>query len=108
MFKVSNLSEMIGGWIIGDFTPSLMRSADFEIGIKFYAKGTKEDRHEHRVAKEITVIVEGVVKMNGETFREGDIIEIDPGISTDFEALEATKTVVVKTPSVPNDKYMVK
>jgi quercetin dioxygenase-like cupin family protein len=36
----------------------------------------------------------------------GDIIVIDPNESTAFEALEDTLTVVVKTPSVAGDKYI--
>jgi hypothetical protein len=35
----------------------------------------------------------------------GTIVHLQPGESTDFEALEATLTVVVKRPSVKGDKY---
>lgn len=44
--------------------------------------------------------------MNGTEYGEGDIIRIDTGKATDFEALEDTITVVVKRPSVAEDKYI--
>ena len=44
--------------------------------------------------------------MNSIEYSEGDIIQIDPGDSTDFEVIEDTITVVVKQPSVKGDKYL--
>jgi quercetin dioxygenase-like cupin family protein len=101
-----NLKDMIGGWFVGDFEPSVLKTKDFEVGVKKYAAGDKEDRHVHKVATEFTVIVSGKVKMNSVVHSEGDIVTIDPNVSTDFEALEDTVTIVVKTPSVSGDKYI--
>jgi hypothetical protein len=44
--------------------------------------------------------------MNGETFHHGDIVMLEPGEPTDFEALTDVTTVVVKMPSVIGDKYL--
>ena len=44
--------------------------------------------------------------MNDAHYGPGDIIMIEPGEATDFEALSDVTTVVVKTPSVAGDKYL--
>lgn len=104
--KKFNLDDMIGGWFVGDFNPSLIKQSEFEVAIKRYSKGEKEDNHKHEIAIEITVIVEGRVLMNEKEYSKNDIIYISPGETTDFIVLEDTITVVVKTPSLPNDKYI--
>ncbi|MCB2227337.1 MAG: hypothetical protein KQH53_11725 [Desulfarculaceae bacterium] len=101
------LSEMIGGWFVGDFDPTVVRSKDVEVAVKQYTRGDSEQRHMHKVAAEITVIAQGHVRMNGTDYKTGDIVLIHPGESTDFQAVEDTLTVVVKMPSVMGDKYLV-
>ena len=103
--KVSSLDDMKGGWFIGDFEPTCWRTRDFEVTCKHYEAGDVEARHVHRIATEITLIVLGQAMMNGQIFSTGDIIRLEPGEPTDFQALEDTITVVVKVPSVVGDKY---
>jgi len=100
------LTDMTKGWFVGDFSPTLIKTQDVEVGVKQYQKGDSEARHHHKVATEITVIVSGKVRMNGVLYNAGDILMIEPGESTDFEVLEDTITVVVKHPGAQNDKYM--
>jgi len=104
--KKYSLSQMVGGWFVGDYSPTVLRSGEFEVAVKFYDKGDREGSHHHKRAEEITVIASGKVRMRDQEFTQGDIILIPPGESTDFEALEATTTVVVKRPSVMDDKYI--
>ncbi len=40
-------------------------------------------------------------------WKEGDILMINPGEATAFEAITDVVTVVIKTPSVRNDKVLV-
>ena len=101
-----NLNDMIGGWFIGDFEPSVIRTKDFEVAIKKYKAGQKDSAHVHKVATEITVIAEGRVKINSVEYPSGSIVEIKPNEPSDFEVLEDTITVVVKIPSVSGDKYI--
>ncbi len=100
------LSEMTKGWFVGDFSPTIIKTQDVEVGVKHYQKGDHEDRHHHKIATEVTVIISGKVRMNEDVYISGDILVIKPGESTDFEALEDTITVVVKHPGSQNDKYM--
>ena len=100
------LKDFVGGWLVGDFDPTLVSNRDVEVAVKQYAAGDREPRHHHKIATEFTVVASGRVRMNGRQYVAGQIVQIDPGVSTDFEALEDTTTVVIKTPSVPSDKYI--
>jgi hypothetical protein len=105
--ELSKIKDFVGGWFIGNFEPSLDNRDDFEVSVKYYKAGDIEKRHLHKLAVEYTVIAKGRVRMNNEIIEEGTIVKIDKNESTDFEVLEDTITLVVKTPSVKNDKYIV-
>ena len=100
-----NLDDMFKGWFIGNFNPSLFKTNEVEVGIKKYKAGDYENAHYHKIATEFTVIISGEVEMNGEVFKENDIIKIVPGIVTNFKAITNVITVVVKLPGANNDKY---
>ncbi|MCK4809719.1 MAG: hypothetical protein KAS99_02135 [Candidatus Omnitrophica bacterium] len=99
------LQDMKSGWFVGNFVPTCLKTSDCEVACKHYKKGDSEERHVHKIATEITLIVEGLVKMNDVVYKTGDIIVLDPGDVTDFHALEDTTNVVVKVPSVAGDKH---
>ena len=103
--KHARLGDMTGGWFVGDFEPSCLRTAACEVACKHYEAGAAEPRHVHRVATELTLIASGSVMMNGTSFKAGDIIILEPGEAADFRTLERTTAVVVKMPSVGGDKY---
>ncbi|WP_295157673.1 hypothetical protein [uncultured Brachyspira sp.] len=106
--KIAKLDDMVKGWFIGNFEPSLLKTNDVEVAVKKYNKGEYEKSHYHIIATEFTVIISGKVKMNGIEYSYGDIVIMEPNESTDFEALEDnTINVVVKIPSINNDKYTV-
>lgn len=104
--KHARLNDMIKGWFVGAFTPSILTTTDCEVAVKKYSKGEMEAAHYHRIATEITVIVSGHVRMAGKEWKEGDIILLEPGEVSAFEALSDTTTVVVKHPGVLDDKYL--
>ncbi len=103
--KVYKLKDMKGGWFVGDFVPTCLKTKESEVACKFYKKGDIEKEHVHNIATEITVIVSGCVKMNNVKYKSGDIVVLDHGDATDFQVIEDTITVVVKVPSVAGDKY---
>jgi quercetin dioxygenase-like cupin family protein len=104
--KNYNLDEMFKGWFVGNFSPSVAKTNNCEVAVKRYSKGDYEPAHYHKIATEITLILEGKVRMAGREWSAGDIIEIEPGEITDFEALTDVRNVVVKIPGVENDKYI--
>jgi hypothetical protein len=90
--KVAKLEDMVKGWFVGNFDPTLIKTNDVEVAVKKYKKGDYEEKHYHKIATEITVIISGRV--------------IEPYEATDFEALEDTVNAVVKFPGASNDKYL--
>jgi len=102
------LSDMVKGWFIGDFDPTLYRTNDVEVAVKNYRAGDSEESHYHKIATEFTVILNGIVEMNGTEYKSGDIVKISPGAVTNFAALTDVTTVVVKIPGASNDKYISK
>jgi len=103
---VYHLSQFTKGWFVGDFSPTLLATSHVEVGIKTYKAGDVEAAHHHKIAAELTAVVSGRVRMGGKILTAGQIIRIEPCVSTTFEALEDSVTVVVKTPSIVGDKYI--
>ena len=58
-----NLSEMKRGWFIGNFSPTLYKTNNIEVAVKYYNAGDHEAEHFHKIAKEITVVIMGKIKM---------------------------------------------
>ena len=104
--KLNHIDEFIGGWFIGNFTPSIIQTDKYEIAVKKYKQGEHEIAHQHKVAPKITVVVEGCVSMNGKEYVKGDIVVIEPNEPTDFYAITDAINVVVKVPSVNGDKLV--
>jgi len=105
--RTARIEEMTKGWFVGDFTPTLHATREVEVAVKHYRAGDAEAAHYHKIAREFTVIVSGTVRMSGREFHAGEIIVIEPGEATDFQAVTDAVTTVVKIPGAPNDKYLV-
>lgn len=94
------------GWFLGSFPKSLIPNFETEVSIKYYNEGDYDAKHYHKIATEYTVIVDGLVEMNGIQYKTGDLLVIEPGDATDFRVLSTKAiTCVVKSPGVLNDKY---
>jgi len=104
--KVARLDDMIRGWFVGDFAPTVFATSACEVGIKQYKQGDKEECHYHRIATEITTVISGEIKMCDQIFHMGDIVVLSPNDETAFEALTDATIVVVKVPGAKNDKYI--
>lgn len=104
--RVEKLNRMIKGWFVGNFEPTVIKTSDVEVAVKKYKAGDYEWRHYHKIATEVTVIVQGEVEMNNIRYAEGDIIVVEPNEATDFRAVTDVVTVVVKYPGAINDKYI--
>lgn len=105
--RTAKLKDMVKGWIVGNFAPTLYKTTEVEVAVKKYKAGDKEGKHYHNVATEITVVSSGEVVMNGMTYRDGDIIILAPRDISDFLAVTDAVTTVVKIPGVNNDKFVV-
>ena len=116
--KIFNIKDFKDGWVIGNFEPALFRTKDIEIAVHDYPKHTRYDnidRHYHKVATEYNIILEGKISLDvPEMFRDFSRAHIlskgDGWIYKPLERsyvifLENTKLLIIKTPSVPGDKY---
>lgn len=105
--RTAKLDEMVKGWFVGDFKPTLYQTEHAEVAVKNYKAGDYESAHFHKVATEITVVVSGTIRMNGREYHAGDIIVLEPGEVSNFCALTDAINAVVKIPGAKNDKYLV-
>ncbi len=99
------IDEFYKGWLVGDFDPSLVKTKDIEVGVKFYKAGDREDVHYHKIATEWTCVISGKISMNGQIYTSGEMAVVNPGEINEFISLEDSSTLVIKTPSVVGDKY---
>ncbi len=104
-FKFENF---IRGWLIGNFEPSILKTKEIEVGIKHYKKGEKEPKTIHKKTFELTLVIFGSIKMHNETLNKNDIILLEPNDISSFECLKDSTLLVIKYPSNPKDKYIVK
>jgi len=106
--KVIKLKDMKGGWYVGDFEPAAYKTSDFEVCYKKHPAGEKWDVHYHKHAIEVNYLVRGKMKIQETILNEGDIFILYPWEIADPTFLEDCEVVVVKSPSVPGDKIIVK
>lgn len=104
---IRNLSEFTRGWFIGDFSPSVLQSKDFEVGILKHPKGQKWAYHYHAVATEYNVLLSGKMIIQGITIEPNTVFVLSPNEISDSEFVEDCTILCVKTPSIPGDKFLV-
>jgi quercetin dioxygenase-like cupin family protein len=101
------LEHFFKGWVIGDFSPSLLKNSNFEIGVKNFEQGDTEPAHMQLIATELTIVVSGKIRLGDQYLSDGDIAVIPPNEVADFEALTTCSLVCIKYPSIPNDKIVI-
>lgn len=104
--KKFDISKFKDGWFIGDFEPSVHKTKDFEVGFLLHRKGEKWDTHYHKIAREINYLIEGEMVISNTLIQSGEIFILEPGEIADPTFLTDCKLIVVKTPSVIGDKYI--
>lgn len=112
----NHLDNFINGWIVGNFTPSLLNK-DIEVGIQSYGIGDYAESHIHCITNEINIILSGLVKFKikklnsdqpSNTFllSENEIITIPSGYVTSFLSITNSKILVIKDQSQKYDKVI--
>lgn len=102
---VSNIKEFKGGWFIGNFEPTLFKTKDFEIAHHKHPAGYLGQLHTHKIATEVTYIVKGYLTASGIPLSAGDMFTYYPNEIANVQFHENTDLIVIKWPSVPDDKY---
>ena len=105
--RVNNIDEMVGGWFVGDFEPSVYRTKDFEISYKLHHAGEQWEHHFHSIATEYNLLIKGEMTMCETKLTSGDIFTVFPDEVADPVFHTDCEVVCVKVPSVIGDKHIV-
>ncbi len=95
------------GYFIGNFSKALFNTNAFEVSYKYHTKEDKHPIHYHRFTTEFILITKGSVIVNGTTIKSGNIFILEPYMINEIEYLEDVELVIVKTPSLPNDRVLI-
>ena len=104
---IHKLKNMKGGWFIGNFAPSVLKTKNFEVGYHTHKKGDPTHDHYHKQSTEINVITKGKMLVNGEVLVKGDIFTFPPYTVSEAKFLEDTELIVIRDSSHPQDKFMI-
>lgn len=96
-----------GGWFIGNFSPAMLRTDQFEVCYKYHTKGEAWPAHYHKLGTEYNLLVRGKMKMHDQILEAGTLFIMERYEVADPEFLEDCEVLIIKTPSVPGDKYEV-
>lgn len=105
---LSRIEDMIGGWFVGNFSPTSFNTKDVEVSYKRHPKGEIWDLHYHEKVTEINLLVRGEMIIQGKNLTAGDIFVISPYEIADPTFLDNCEIVCVKIPGIPNDKVVVR
>jgi NDP-sugar pyrophosphorylase family protein/mannose-6-phosphate isomerase-like protein (cupin superfamily) len=100
-------SQFIRGWIMGQFTPSIINNEHVELGILTHNKGEKWGYHYHKECDELNVLLEGSMLMNNREIKKHDIFFIQKKQLGAPIFLENCRVLCIKYPSIPKDKIIV-
>ena len=106
--QVSHISNFTKGWFVGDFDPSIFRNPFFELAHQKHEAGHQTPRHFHKVTTELTYIVKGKMRVGDQILSEGCMFVYEKGEIADSEVMEDVDIIVLRSPSIPTDKYFVK
>ena len=95
------------GWFVGGFEPNAYKTNLFEVGILTHKAGEYWAAHYHKESDEINYLLEGEMILNNILLTAPIIFIIKKNEVAEPIFITDCKLVVIKTPSVPGDKYIV-
>ncbi len=104
---VDKINRMVRGWFVGNFEPNIYKTEHFEVGCLTHKKGEAKEAHYHKETTEINLLVSGSMTLQNTLLSSGDLFILEKGEIADPIFHEDCTVVVVKIPSLPNDKYLV-
>ena len=105
VMQKSRIEDFKGGWFVGNFFPTAHQSEEFEVCFKKHEKGESWPTHYHKRSREINLLVRGKMMIQDQVLEEGDVFIFEPYEIANPVFLEDCEVLIVKTPSVPGDKY---
>ena len=106
--KIDSIHNYKNGWVVGDFSPTLLKTNQWEMSIQRFDLGHVSDNHYHKLTTEYNIIVEGGVAFAGDKkiYGRGTIFVIEPNETVDLEYVLDTTLVVFRDGSFPGDKWI--
>ena len=104
--KIFDPLVMFRGWFVGNFEPTAFKTKDFEVGLLEHKAGEHWASHYHKISTEINYLLEGTMILQGQTLVAPTIFILEPTEIADPIFKTDCKLVVIKTPSIPSDKYI--
>lgn len=101
----SSIDIFKNGWFVGYFEPSLVKTKNFECGVKFMKKGDINPSHYHAESVEINYISYGKVMFNDVVFESNSIVLIEKNECSKFVCLEDCCIFIVRDNSNNLDKH---
>ena len=86
--EIKRIEDMTRGWFIGNFTPSVLMTSDFEVGYLCHKKGETWGTHYHKRAVEINYLIRGKMRIQGQLLTTGDIFTIFPYEIADARSID--------------------
>ena len=105
--EIYKLDDMIKGWFVGDFEPVVLKTKQVEVAYQTHAAGEKHDIHYHKKSREYNLLIRGKMIINERELNGGDIFILEPYEISEPTFLTDVELVVVKMPSIKDDKYIV-
>ena len=81
------------------------KTKDFEVGTTIHPKGSEWPKHYHKKSREINYLIRGKMLIQDQEIVGGDVFVFEPYEVADPIFLEDCEVLVIKTPSVPGDKF---
>lgn len=97
--------QQLNGWLVGQFSPSLVHSKEIEVGFKCIKKGTLADSHYHKLKTEYTILLSGKLRVGDTILTPPSCVVLEPHFENDHDFLEDSIILIINTPSVQGDKY---
>ena len=105
--KIKSLKDYTGGWIVGSFTPALLKKSDIEVGVKYLKKGFVDDAHYHSNSTEYNVLISGKLSQGKQIITKGDIFIFAPKDIAQVSVLEDAIVLVIRDGCAIGDKILV-
>ena len=105
--QIWNRYDYTRGWFIGDFTPSIIKTSMFEVGMLEHKQNEKHGFHYHEHLIEINYLIKGTMILNNTQIFAGQIFTLYKNQIACPKFLEDCTLVCIKIPSVKGDKVII-
>lgn len=105
--RYDNISNYHRGWVIGDFSPSIIKEKNFEVCITHHKKNEESQPHYHTSSIEINIILDGQCVVNKKSLTKDDIFIYEKNDISEVSFTTDTRLAVIRIPSAPNDKVII-